>query len=70
MACRMHPDTRDGYMRAHADVRPILESTITACGIRNVPGVRDEHDADQARLAADPETLRWCTLTDACQIGV
>ena len=26
-----------------------------------------DHDADQARIAADPTTRRWWTLTDPCQ---
>ena len=27
----------------------------------------EDHAADQARIAADPETQRWWTFTDPCQ---
>lgn len=29
--------------------------------------IGNDHDADQTRIAADPETQRWWTLTDPCQ---
>ena len=29
--------------------------------------IGEDHDADQTRIAADPETRRWWALTDPCQ---
>jgi L-rhamnose mutarotase len=82
MACRVHPDKRDEYLRLHADVWPTVERTITDCGIRNftifVRGdvlfgyyeyVGEDHSADQAKMAADPQTQRWWAFTDPCQFG-
>jgi len=61
-------------------VWPSVEATLTACNIRNFTiwlhgdllfgyyeYVGTDHDADQARVAADPETQRWWRLTDPCQ---
>jgi L-rhamnose mutarotase len=80
MACRLRADKRAEYLALHADVWPAVEETITACGIRNftifVRGdvlfgyfeyVGEDYEADQARMAKDPETQRWWSLTDPCQ---
>lgn len=53
---------------------------INACNIRNYSiylygdllfsyyeYVGEDHDADMARMAADPTTQRWWQLTDPCQ---
>ena len=82
MACRLYPEKRDEYLKLHADVWPGVEATITDCGIRNFTiFVRDDvlfgyyeyvgedYAADQAKMAADPETQRWWALTDPCQFG-
>jgi L-rhamnose mutarotase len=82
MACRVLPEKRDEYLALHADVWPGVEAMITECGIRNftifVRGdvlfgyyeyVGEDYDADQAKMAADPETQRWWSFTDPCQIG-
>ena len=82
MACRLYPEKRDEYLKLHADVWPGVEATITDCGIRNftifVRGdvlfgyyeyVGEDYAADQAKMAADPETQRWWALTDPCQFG-
>lgn len=83
MACRLVPAKRDEYLRLHADVWPGVERTITECGIRNftifVRGdllfgyfeyVGNDYEADQDKMAADPETQRWWSLTDPCQMGI
>ena len=59
-----------------------LEETLRECGVRNftifVRGdvlfgyfeyVGDDYAADQAKMAADPLTQRWWSLTDPCQRG-
>ena len=82
MACRVRPDKRAEYLRLHADVWPGVEATITACGVRNFTifirddvlfgyfeYIGDDYPADQAKMAADPETQRWWALTDPCQRG-
>jgi L-rhamnose mutarotase len=79
----LYPEKRDEYLRLHADVWPGVEATITDCGIRNfsifVRGdvlfgyyeyVGEDYAADQAKMAADPETQRWWALTDPCQFGL
>lgn len=82
MACRLVPEKREEYLQLHADVWPAIERTITECGIRNFTiFVRDDvlfgyfeyvgedYQSDQLRMAADPETQRWWSLTDPCQRG-
>lgn len=82
MACRVLPEKRAEYLALHADVWPGVESMITECGIRNftifVRGdvlfgyyeyVGDDYEADQKRMAEDPTSQRWWSLTDPCQIG-
>jgi L-rhamnose mutarotase len=77
---RLLPDRREQYLELHSAVWPSVEATITACNIRNYTiwlngdllfgyyeYVGEDHDADQATMAADPETQRWWRLTDPCQ---
>jgi L-rhamnose mutarotase len=76
MAARLRPELREEYLALHRDVWPQVEATITACGIRNftifVLGdvlfgyfeyVGEDYDADQARMAADPVTQEWWSVT-------
>ena len=80
MLIRLRPEKREEYLRLHAAVWPAVERTLREANIRNFTIFRhddllfgyyeyvgDDHDADQARIAADPETQRWWTLTDPCQ---
>lgn len=77
---RLRPEQRDTYLRLHAEVWPGVEQTLRSANIRNYTiflhddllfgyyeYVGDDHAADQARIAADPETRRWWALTDPCQ---
>ena len=81
MAARMVPEKREEYLELHRAVWPAVEDTIRVCGIRNfsifVLGevlfgyyeyIGDDYDADQARMAADPSTQEWWTLTAPCQL--
>ncbi|GAA1594531.1 L-rhamnose mutarotase [Actinoplanes couchii] len=71
---------REEYLRLHAAVWPAVEETLTRCNVRNYSiflledtlfayyeYVGDDHDADMARIAADPVTQEWWTHTDPCQ---
>lgn len=82
MVCRLHPEKREEYLALHSAVWPGVESKMTECGIRNfsifIRGdvlfgyyeyVGDDHEADQARLDADPVSQQWWALTDPCQYG-
>lgn len=76
----VRPDKRDEYRRLHAAVWPAVEATLTRCNVRNYSifllddtlfayyeYVGDDHAADMARIAADPVTREWWTLTGPCQ---
>jgi L-rhamnose mutarotase len=77
---RLRPDRRYDYLALHANVWPGVEAALTRANIRNYTiflrddllfgyyeYVGDDHAADLARIAADPETKRWWELTDPCQ---
>lgn len=77
---KVKPGKLDEYKELHRDVWPGVLKRIRECNIRNYSiFYRDEHlfscfeyvgddyEGDMARLAADPETRRWWTLTDPCQ---
>ena len=81
MACRMRPEKRTEYLELHGGVWPGVETTITACGIRNFSifviddvlfgyfeYVGEDFDADQRKMAADPVTQHWWSLTAPCQV--
>lgn len=74
------PELREEYLRLHAAVWPEVEVTLSACNITNYTiflledtlfayyeYVGADHDADMARIAADPVTQEWWTHTDPCQ---
>jgi L-rhamnose mutarotase len=80
MMIRLRPERREEYLRLHAAVWPSVERTMLDANMRNFTiflhgdllfgyyeYTGDDHAADQARIAADPETQRWWTLTDPCQ---
>ena len=77
---RLRPEREAEYLRLHAEVWPAVLAQIRRSNIRNYSiflrdgylfayyeYVGDDHDADLAAMAADPETRRWWELTDPCQ---
>jgi L-rhamnose mutarotase len=77
---RLLPARRADYLELHAAVWPAVEARLTASNVRNYTiwlhgdlllgyyeYVGDDHEADMAAVAADPETQRWWALTDPCQ---
>jgi L-rhamnose mutarotase len=77
---RLRPDCRDTYLRLHAAVWPGVEQTLRSANIRNFTIFLhgdllfgyyeyegEDHAADLARIAADPQTQEWWKLTDPCQ---
>lgn len=82
MCIGLRAEKADQYRRLHVAVWPEVLATISACGIRNYSiflkepenllfGYWEYHGedfaADAARIAADPRTREWWTLTDPCQ---
>ncbi|GIF64028.1 hypothetical protein Ais01nite_20630 [Asanoa ishikariensis] len=80
MVTRLLPERRDEYLRLHAAVWPSVERMLLDANIHNFSiflhddllfgyyeYTGQDHAADQARIAADPQTRRWWTLTDPCQ---
>jgi L-rhamnose mutarotase len=76
----LRPDAIDEYERLHAATWPGVLEQIRRSNIRNYTIFRDgtrlfayfeyvgdDVAADMAAMAADPETVRWWTLTDALQ---
>ncbi|MFF3855535.1 L-rhamnose mutarotase [Micromonospora sp. NPDC002575] len=77
---RLRPDHRETYLRLHAAVWPGVERRLREANIRNYSiflhqdllfgyyeYVGEDHDADQRRIAEDPQTRAWWKLTDPCQ---
>ena len=77
---RLRPEMREQYLRLHAAVWPEIEAMLRSANIRNYTifvhddllfgyyeYVGEDHEADQARIADDPKTRSWWTLTDPCQ---
>jgi L-rhamnose mutarotase len=80
---RLRPEHRDTYLRLHAAVWPGVEETLRAANFRNYTIFLfgdllfgyyeydgDDLEADLARIAADPQTQQWWTLTDPCQESI
>ena len=80
MVIRVRPERRDEYLALHAAVWPEVEDMLTRANYRNFTifihddilfgyfeYVGDDLAADNARIAADPATQRWWTLTDPMQ---
>jgi len=80
---RLRPEHRETYLRLHAEVWPEVERTLRAANIRNYTiflhddllfgyyeYLGEDHEADQARIAADPRTQQWWNLTAPCQESV
>ncbi|MDF3288839.1 L-rhamnose mutarotase [Streptomyces silvisoli] len=77
---RLRPEHEAEYRRLHQEVWPSVLKTLTAAHITNYSiflrdgllfayfeYTGDDYAADQARIAADPQTRRWWQLTDPCQ---
>ncbi|EWM10386.1 L-rhamnose mutarotase [Kutzneria sp. 744] len=77
---RLRPEQEAEYRALHAAVWPAVLTTLTRANVRNysiflrdgllfsyLEYVGQDHAADMARVAADPETRRWWTFTDPCQ---
>jgi len=71
----------EAYERLHADVWPEVLAMISACNISNYSIFRygdllfayyeysgDDYEADMAKMAADPRTQEWWTLTAPMQV--
>ena len=71
------------YERIHADVWPGVLATIESCNIRNYSIYRynnllfaymeyhgTDYDADMEKMAADPVTQEWWTITTLMQQAV
>lgn len=69
------------YERIHAAVWPEVLRTIHECNIRNYSIFRlgetlfayfeysgDDYAVDMAKMAADPKTREWWTITDPMQV--
>jgi L-rhamnose mutarotase len=75
------PEAIEEYIRIHAEVWPGVLATIHACNIRNYSiflheqtlfayfeYIGDDYEADMARMAADPVTQQWWTMTNPMQV--
>ncbi len=76
----LKPEQIEAYERLHAAVWPEVLQTIHACHIRNYTIFRhgtllfayfeyigEDYAADMAKMAADPKTQEWWSLTDPMQ---
>jgi L-rhamnose mutarotase len=77
---RLRPEKEAEYRALHEAVWPSVLATLRAANVTNysiflrdgllfsyLEYTGDDYAADTARIAADPETHRWWTLTDPCQ---
>ena len=80
LVIRVKPDAIERYKHYHASVWPEVLETIHRCNIRNYSiflkddvlfGYYEYHgndyQADMAKMAADPKTREWWTITDPMQ---
>ena len=78
---QVRPEKLDEYKTLHAEPWPQVLATISACNIRNYSiyyhdgylfshfeYVGDDFAADMQKMAADPVTQEWWTLTNPCQV--
>lgn len=83
MVIGLKPEKVAEYKRLHADTWPSVLERLSKSHIRNYSIFLkepenllfsyweyhgDDFEADAARIAEDPETQRWWTHTDPCQI--
>lgn len=80
---RLRPEKQDEYLRLHADPWPGVMATLKRAGVSNysiflhgdllfsyLEFSGESWSEAQAEIARDPETQRWWTLTDPCQMPV
>ncbi|MEY9910285.1 L-rhamnose mutarotase [Catenulispora sp. MAP12-49] len=78
---RLVPERREEYLALHREVWPGVEAALRAAHIRNYSIFLhgdmlfayyeyhgEDFAADLETIKADPETQRWWTFTDPCQI--
>lgn len=81
MVIRVKPEMLDAYKALHANPFPGVLAALKAANVANysiflkddvlfsyLEYTGTDWDADMARVAADPETQRWWTFTDPCQM--
>jgi L-rhamnose mutarotase len=83
MVVGIKPEKIDEYKRLHAKTWPAVLAAISKANIHNYTIFLrepenllfgyweyhgDDFEADAVRIAADPQTQEWWTLTDPCQI--
>jgi L-rhamnose mutarotase len=77
---RLRPEHRQTYLDLYSAVWSGVEQTLREANIRNYTiflhgdllfgyyeYIGHDHEADLARIAADPQTQQWWRLTDPCQ---
>jgi L-rhamnose mutarotase len=77
---KVRPEKLKEYKKLHRNVWPDVLRMIKECNIRNYSifyrdgylfsyfeYTGDNYEADMVRMAADPKTREWWTLTDPCQ---
>ncbi len=77
---RLRPEKEAEYRELHESVWPSVLAMLRAANVTNysiflrdgllfsyLEYTGDDYAADMARIAAEPETRRWWTLTDPCQ---
>jgi L-rhamnose mutarotase len=77
---RLRPERRSEYLALHGAVWPEVEAMLISANIRNYTifchddllfgyyeYVGDDYAADQTRIALDPVTQQWWSLTEPCQ---
>ncbi|MFH0945409.1 MAG: L-rhamnose mutarotase [Planctomycetota bacterium] len=77
---QLKPEAYDAYVEYHTDVWPGVLKTIRDCNIRNYSIFHrggllfayfeyhgEDFAADQAKMAADPETQKWWTVMKPMQ---
>jgi L-rhamnose mutarotase len=77
----LKPDQIEAYERLHAETWPEVLAMIAECHMHNYTIFRygtqlfayfeytgDDFEADMAKMAADPKTLEWWSLTGPMQL--
>lgn len=77
---RVAPGKLEEYISLHAAVWPSVLKMIKECNLQNYSiyykdgwlfsyyeYVGNDYTADMAKMAADPETQRWWSVTEPCQ---
>lgn len=78
---RLRPELREEYLTLHREVWPGVEAALLAAHIRNYSIFLhgdllfayyeyhgEDFAADLETIKADPESQRWWTFTDPCQV--